>query len=377
MSPEPAGLTAALEKICTEIVGPDAAAVDRDGAFPERGVKALAEAGLMGAVSAPDVGGLGLGFRGAATIVGRLAQECGSTAMVACMHFCGTSVLEAFGSPEIRRAAASGSHLSTLAFSEAGSRSHFWVPTSTATRDNGHITLNARKSWVTSASRATAYVWSSQPAAPGAGLSTLWLVPSKTSGIQVQGPFDGLGLRGNDSSPVAADGVRVAESARLGEDGKGFDIMMSAVLPMFNVLSAACAVGIMESAVQRTAQHASGTRNAHLESSLADLPTIRNYIARMRVKADMARTLLGDTILALEGGRPDAMLRVLSCKAAAGEAAIDVAGTAMRVCGGAAFRKDVAVERCFRDAHAAGVMGPTTDVLYDLIGKAVCGQPLF
>ena len=377
MSSEPAGLTAALEKICTEIVGPDAAAVDRDGAFPERGVKALAEAGLMGAVSAPDVGGLGLGFRGAATIVGRLAQECGSTAMVACMHFCGTSVLEAFGSPEIRRAAASGSHLSTLAFSEAGSRSHFWAPTSTATRDNGHITLNARKSWVTSASRATAYVWSSQPAAPGAGLSTLWLVPSKTSGIQVQGPFDGLGLRGNDSSAVAADGVRVAESARLGEDGKGFDIMMSAVLPMFNVLSAACAVGIMESAVQRTAQHASGTRNAHLESSLADLPTIRNYIARMRVKADMARTLLGDTILALEGGRPDAMLRVLSCKAAAGEAAIDVAGTAMRVCGGAAFRKDVAVERCFRDAHAAGVMGPTTDVLYDFIGKAVCGQPLF
>jgi alkylation response protein AidB-like acyl-CoA dehydrogenase len=377
MSPEPAGLTAALEKICTEIVGPDAAAVDRDGAFPERGVKALAEAGLMGAVSAPDVGGLGLGFRGAATIVGRLAQECGSTAMVACMHFSGTSVLEAFGSPEIRRAAASGSHLSTLAFSEAGSRSHFWVPTSTATRDNGHITLNARKSWVTSASRATAYVWSSQPAAPGAGLSTLSLVPSKMSGIQVQGPFDGLGLRGNDSSPVAADGVCVAESARLGEDGKGFDIMMSAVLPMFNVLSAACAVGIMESAVQRTAQHASGTRNAHLESSLADLPTIRNYIARMRVKADMARTLLGDTILALEGGRPDAMLRVLSCKAAAGEAAIDVAGTAMRVCGGAAFRKDVAVERCFRDSHAAGVMGPTTDVLYDLIGKAVCGQPLF
>lgn len=377
MSPEPAGFTEALEKICTEIVGPDAVTVDRDGAFPERGIKALSAAGLMGAVSAPDVGGLGLGFRGAATIVGRLAQECGSTAMVACMHFSGTAVLEAFGSPEIRRAAASGSHLSTLAFSEAGSRSHFWAPVSTATRDNGQITLNARKSWVTSASRATAYVWSSQPITPGAGLSTLWLVPSKTPGVQVQGTFDGLGLRGNDSSPVSADGVRVPESARLGEEGKGFDIMMSAVLPMFNVLNAACSVGIMESAVQRTAQHASGSRYAHLQSSLADLPTIRNYIARMRVKADMARTLLGDTILALEGGRPDAMLRVLSCKAAAGETAIEVVETAMRVCGGAAFRKDVAVERCFRDAHAAGVMGPTTDVLYDFIGKAVCGQPLF
>jgi alkylation response protein AidB-like acyl-CoA dehydrogenase len=297
--------------------------------------------------------------------------------MVACMHFSGASVLEACGSREVRQAAASGAHLSTLAFSESGSRSHFWAPVSSATRDNGHITLNARKSFVTSASRATAYVWSSQPVTSGAGFSTLWLVPTQTPGLEVQGPFDGLGLRGNDSSPVFAEDVRVPESAMLGEDGKGFDIMMSAVLPMFNVLSAACSIGIMESAVQRTAQHASGIRYAHLGSSLADLPTIRNYVARMRVKTDMARTLLADTILALESGRPDAMLRVLSCKAAAGEAALYVVETAMRVCGGAAFRKDLAVERCFRDAHAANVMGPTTDVLYDFIGKAVCGQPLF
>ena len=61
----------------------------------------------------------------------------------------------------------------------------------------------------------------------------------------------------------------------------------------------------------------------------------------------------------------------------AGETANEVLDLAMRVCGGAAFRKDVAVERFFRDARAAGVMAPTTDVLYDFIGKAVCGMPLF
>ena len=377
MSPTPASYTDALEQICTQTIGPEAVNVDRQGAFPERGLKALSSAGLMGAVSAPEVGGLGLGFRGAAAIVGRLAQECGSTAMVVCMHYCGTAVLEAFGSHEVRRAAASGAHLSTLAFSEAGSRSHFWAPVSSARRDGQGVSLDARKSWVTSASRATAYVWSSKPVQADNGLSTLWLVPSGTSGIQVQGAFDGLGLRGNDSSPVSADGVGIPDSAMLGEDGKGFDIMMGTVLPMFNVLNAACSVGIMEAAVQRTAQHASGVRYAHLDSTLADLPTIRNYIARMRVKADLARTLLDDTIQAIESGRPDTMLRVLSCKAAAGEAAIEVVETAMRVCGGSAFRKDLAVERYFRDAHAAGVMGPTTDVLYDFIGKAVCGMKLF
>ncbi|HQY25384.1 MAG TPA: acyl-CoA dehydrogenase family protein, partial [Thermoflexales bacterium] len=80
---------------------------------------------------------------------------------------------------------------------------------------------------------------------------------------------------------------------------------------------------------------------------------------------------------ALEGGRADGMLRVLEVKAAAGETALEVTDLAMRVCGGAAYRKDVGVDRSFRDARAASVMAPTTDVLYDFIGKAVCGMPLF
>jgi alkylation response protein AidB-like acyl-CoA dehydrogenase len=84
-----------------------------------------------------------------------------------------------------------------------------------------------------------------------------------------------------------------------------------------------------------------------------------------------------DTISALETGRPDAMLRVLEVKAAAGEGALEVSVTAMRVCGGAAYRKEVGVERTFRDAQAASVMAPTTDQLYDFIGKAVAGLPLF
>jgi alkylation response protein AidB-like acyl-CoA dehydrogenase len=373
MSPE---YSAALEQICVETIAPEAAGIDQQAAFPDRGLRALATAGLMGAVSATEVGGLGLGPKGAADIVRRIAQECGSTAMVMCMHFCGAAVLEAHAARDIRRAAASGAHLSTLAFSEAGSRSHFWIPVSTARQNGDGIVLDARKSYVTSASKATSYVWSSQPLSKE-GLSTIWLVPAGTPGILVQGPFDGLGLRGNDSSPVAANGARVPESAMLGRDGKGFDIMMGIVLPMFNVLSTACSVGIMEAAVQRTAQHASNVRYADLDSTLADLPTIRNYIGRMRVKADMVRALLEDTITAVETGRGDATLRVLSCKAAAGEAATEVVETAMRVCGGAAFRKDLAVERFFRDAHAAGVMGPTTDVLYDFIGKAMCGIKLF
>jgi alkylation response protein AidB-like acyl-CoA dehydrogenase len=369
-------LESTLDRVCPGIIAQCAPAVDSDGAFPSESIRALASAGLLGALSSKESGGLDLGLAGAARIVRRVAEECGSSAMVLTMHYSATSVIEAFGSPETRRAIASGSHVSTLAFSEAGSRSHFWAPASTAERRNGHVVLNASKSWVTSASNAASYVWSSRPLA-AEGFSTIWLVPASADGIQVRGPFRGLGLRGNDSLPVGARDVKVAPEAMLGADGKGFDIMMTTVLPTFAVLSAACSVGLMAGGLRRTIEHATRTRHEDTGASLADLPTIRGYIARMQVKTDMCGALLEDTLNAIAASRPDATLRVLECKTAAGETANEVLDLGMRICGGAAFRKDVAVERFFRDARAAGVMAPTTDLLYDFIGKAVCGMPLF
>ena len=91
----------------------------------------------------------------------------------------------------------------------------------------------------------------------------------------------------------------------------------------------------------------------------------------------MARALRDDTLAALETGRADAMLRVLESRPRPARPRSRSPTSAMRVCGGAAFRKEVGVERHFRDARAATVMAPTTDVLYDFIGKAVCGLPLF
>ena len=365
-----------IEEIASTVTAEHAASVD-NGAFPQATVDALRDAGLLGLISAPEVGGLGQGPRAAAFVVERLARECASSAMVTCMHYAGTAVIEQHGDEATRRDVASGKHLSTLAFSEAGSRSHFWAPLSTAKRTPEGYQLDAHKSWVTSASHATAYVWSSQ-SMDAEGPSTIWLVPGDADGLTRPGPFTGLGMRGNDSTPIIAEGVQVSETAMLGADGAGFGIMMEIVLPWFQVMNAACSIGLMEGATQRACLHASGARYAHLDSAaLADLPTIRNYLAKMRVKTDMARGLWLDTLSAMETGREDVMLRVLECKAGAGETATEVLDIAMRVCGGAAFRKDVGVERYFRDGRANTVMAPTTDVLYDFIGKAICGQDLF
>lgn len=367
---------ATLEPIVLNVIAPAAAQVDKAGVFPRAALDALSAAGLLGLVSATEVGGMGQGMRAAALVVERIAQACGSTAMVVCMHYAATAVIEAHGSRTTREAIAAGKHVSTLAFSETGSRSQFWAPTSSAARENGHVRLNAMKSWVTSAGEADSYVWSSRPMT-AEGASSLWLMPAAAAGLTITAAYDGIGLRGNASSPIAARDVTLDPGALLGADGKGFDVMMGVVLPYFCLMNAAMSVGNMEAAFAKSVAHVSGTRFAHVDSALADLPTIRAYVARMRIKIDMARTLVLDALDALEGGRADGMLRVLEVKAAAGETALEVTDLAMRVCGGAAYRKDVGVDRSFRDARAASVMAPTTDVLYDFIGKAVCGMPLF
>jgi alkylation response protein AidB-like acyl-CoA dehydrogenase len=365
-------------RIETVVQAAEANALSVDGgSFPSATLEAARQQGLLGLVSSIEVGGLGGGLLEASALVERLARVCGSSAMVVSMHFAATAVIEAHGPRELRSAIAAGKHLSTLAFSEFGSRSHFWAPVSTATAQAGEIVLNAKKSWVTSARHADSYVWSSKPS-EGSELSSLWLVPRATAGVSVVGAnFDGLGFRGNDSSPIVAEAAKIPASARLGEEGAGFGIMMGVVLPSFSVLNASASAGLMEGATSKTAAHVGSTRFEHAGSSLADLPTIRAYVARMRIKTDQVKALIDDTIRALSSGRADAQLRVLECKAAAGDAAIEVTDLAMRVSGGAAFRKEVAVERYFRDARAAAVMGPTSDVLYDFIGKAVCGMPLF
>jgi alkylation response protein AidB-like acyl-CoA dehydrogenase len=365
----------AIDQVVREAIEPGAAATDA-GQFPRTGVDALGAAGLLGLVSATDVGGLGRSFREAATAVERVSQSCASTALVLTMHYCATAVIEAHGDQETRRAIAGGRHLSTLAFSEVGSRSHFWVPLSTATAGGDGVRLDARKSWVTSAGEADTYVWSSRPVG-AEGRSTLWLVPSGAAGLEVSGGFDGLGLRGNASRPMTAMGLGLPWRARLGPDGAGFEIMMGVVLPWFQLLNAAASVGLMEAAVEKTAAYAASTRLEHLEQTLAEQPVTRAHVARMRIATDQARSLLLDTVAALEQGRDDAQLRVLEVKAAAAEAAVSVTDLAMRVCGGSAYRREVGVERHFRDARAATVMAPTTDALHDFIGRAVCGLPLF
>ncbi|MGH3567218.1 MAG: acyl-CoA dehydrogenase family protein [Pseudonocardia sp.] len=373
----PTDWRAALAAVIETVIAPSAVEVDCTGAYPRAALNALSDAGLLGLLSSSEVGGGGGSIADVADVVETIATACGSTAMVVLMHYAAVSVLEQFGPVDVRTAIARGEHVSSLAFSESGSRSHFWAPVSSATTaGDDDVRLDAAKSWITSAGEADSYVWSSRPVA-AEGPMTLWLVPSDAAGLRTVAPFDGLGLRGNSSSPVTAQGVTVPLASRLGKDGAGLDIALGTALPVFLVGNAAFSLGLMEALVGEAAAHLRLTRLEHLGQTLAEQPASRAEFARLRTRTDEVRAFLTDTLAALGSGRPAATLRVLQVKAVAAEAASEVADGVLRLCGGAAFRKDLGVERRFRDSLAARVMAPTTPALRDFVGRATLGQPLF
>ena len=200
-----------LEPIVRDVILPAAADTDQHARYPRAALDALGQAGLMGLISARDVGGLGAGVPEAVQVVERIARDCPCTAMVLTMHYCGVSLIEPFASESIRRAIAQGRHVTTLAVSEAASRSHIWAPAGTASADGNNgdgagenhagdhdsVRLNALKSMITSAGEADSYVWISR-AIEGDG-NTLWLVDSRLPGLSVPSIFDGMGLRVNAS----------------------------------------------------------------------------------------------------------------------------------------------------------------------------------
>lgn len=354
---------------------------DSTGEFPTESVGHVRDAGLLGLGVPTEFGGAGGTPGQFATMVETLSQADGSLGMIYIMHFAAAKSIEGSilsNRDMLLREIASGSHLSTLAASEQGTRSQFWLPVSRLEPSADGFTVNASKSWVTSAHNADSFVATAQsPAADSPMNSLCFLARPKADGVTVGASFDGLGLRSNDAAPIELRGYAVAAGDLICEPGTGFQHLLGTVLPWFLVGTAAHSIGLCRSAVHLVEQHLSNSKFAHDGSRLADLPNLRGQLARMSTTTDAASALLGRAVAAMEGGDATATLLLLEARLFAVEAAVEVTDRALRCGGGAAFSKRVPLERVFRDSLAGRIMAPTTDHLEDLIGKARLGMDLF
>ncbi len=142
-------------EIAGSVLAPAAKQNDKEGRFSAEAVDALGRAGLLGLMLPAELGGSGLGPRtfAAVTVGARRSRRIGrdglSDARLCRRNDPAARPGAALG--QTLQEIAAGRHLSTLDFSEAGSRSHFWAPVSRARRNGAGVYLTAKKSWVTSA----------------------------------------------------------------------------------------------------------------------------------------------------------------------------------------------------------------------------------
>ena len=371
------------EKISHEMLRANADGIDESRRFPRENLQALGKAVVLGLLIPTEYGGAGAGIAEMSQVLDTQAQNCASTAMITLMHYCATAVIAAKGSDRLKQqflpACARGENISTLAFSETGSGGHFYMPVSEVSQSNGRKTLSASKSFVTSAGEADSYVVSTRKAGAGAPTETnLYVIAKDAPGFSTQGRFEGLGLAGNASAPMSLQDVAIDDATRLGAEGTGFQSMLEVVLPHFQIGVASVSMGLAKAAQQAIVGRMGARKYAHAGgAALASIPRVQYLVAEIALAVNSGQAFLLETIRKAQAADPAAMLDVLGVKVAAADACLAAVSRAMTLGGGWAFGRRGGLERIFRDAQAAAVMAPSSDVLKDFIGKASLGLPLF
>jgi alkylation response protein AidB-like acyl-CoA dehydrogenase len=381
--PDTKAVLSANEKLSKEILHSNADQIDQSRRFPRENLRALGQAGVLGLLIPAQYGGAGANLADMSQVLDVQAQNCASTAMVTLMHYCATAVIAAKGPDALKQrllpACATGEQISTLAFSEAGSGGHFYAPVSEVRKDGNQKRLSATKSFVTSAGEADTYVVSARKVGAAAFTeSDLYVVPKNAPGFTTLGRFEGLGLAGNASAPMTLANVPLDDESRLGPEGSGFQSMLEVVLPHFQIGVASVSLGLAKAAHQMITARMGARKYEHAGgAALAAIPRVQFLIAEITLAANSAGAYLKETIRKAQAADPAAMLDVLGVKAFAAESCVAAVSRAMTLGGGWAFGRRGGLERIFRDAQAASVMAPSSDVLKDFIGKASLGLPLF
>ena len=373
--------TARARTVAEQVVAPLVERTD-SGVWPEEGVRALQAAGLGGLVVSPEYGGSGLGLRAVAGVCETIGNVCASTALCFGMHQVGTAVLVAKATErqaaEYLRPIAAGEHLTTLALSEPGTGAQFWLPETRLTNTDQGWTVDGQKMFVTNGSKADSYVVSTvaaDPEAPAGEFSCV-VVPAGAEGLSFHGSWDGVGMRGNSSLMARLDGVQVEPWALVGAPGDQIWYVFEVVAPYFLTAMAGTYLGVAQAALSRAVEHLKERRHAHTGRALANEPVLQHRVGKLWAEVQQARRLVYWAAEESEIGGPEALAGLAAAKATAGDCAVNVANEAMTLVGGIGYRERSPVERHLRDARAAHVMSPTTDILRTWTGRAVLDIPL-
>ncbi|HAK62590.1 MAG TPA: hypothetical protein DCO82_05035 [Alphaproteobacteria bacterium] len=359
-----------------DVLAPRAAEVDRTGRYPREGMHALRDAGLWGMRASKEYGGGGADLLSTVLVVEELAKSCPSTAMCFKMHIEASEMIARVHTPaqveKFVKPLARGEALYTVAGGEtSGKKGDDWHPAGAFSAaeilPDAYRLGGVRKSYVTSAGEATHYFLMVQAGADAPkGALTPMIVERDKVEWKKDGEWNGVGMRGNGSSPVYFTGD-VPKENRLGNEHEGGKALGVVMMPVVALTYAAAYLGIGSGAyeiasAEATKQYPSGARRL-------DNPVNKRRMGQMSAQIEAARSLLHLAAKAGDEGRVKAPIPYIQAKVMASETSVAVTSELMTMFGGTAFAARLPFERYFRDARAGMVMGLANDEAYPMIAN--------
>ncbi|MDQ2968102.1 MAG: acyl-CoA dehydrogenase family protein [Actinomycetota bacterium] len=378
LTPEQELIRASAREFCEREIVLHARDWDRAEELDRGLVTKLAAAGYLGATIAEEYGGMGLDTVSYCLLMEELGRADSSVRGIVSVNLglvgktiakWGTDEQKSEWLPQL----ASGDALGCYALTEPGSGSDPASLVTRAERDGADWVLSGSKIFITLGSWAGLALVFARSSGEGARGLTCFLVPTDTAGFSAS-PIKGkLGLRAQDTAEVFLDGVRIPASSRLGAEGDGFKVAMSALDNGRISLAAGC-VGIAQGCLDACVSYAGERRQ--FGKTISSFQLVQELLADMAVELEAARLLTWRAALLADSGERHTLESSIA-KYYASEVSVRAANAAVQVHGGYGYVDEYPVGKYLRDARVTTLYEGTSQIQKLIIGRALTGESAF
>ena len=353
---------------CTREIRPSGEQIDRSEEPPTDLLDRAVDQGFWAALVPEDLDGAGLDIYTYMLMLEELARADMSTAMILSVHnsLVVKPLLDHGTADQKERyleALALGEMLGAFALTEPGAGSDVAALATTATRDGDDYLLRGTKTWVSNGALAGLILVFARTER---GV-TAFLLESVAPGLKIGYREKTLGLRGVTCNTLYLDSARLPAANRLGEEGQGLKIALSA-LDLSRLGMGAIALGATERALEEAIQFS--IEHIQFGGPIAQKQAIQNYIADAKAGIEALRCLVAHGAwLADSGQRYSTQASIV--KLLGSRTACQVTADMLQVHGGYGYMKEYAIERYYRDCRALEIAEGTSQILQFLIARDV------
>lgn len=376
LTPDQLAIQDMVKQFAEREILPFAAEWDKTHHFPMDVLRKAAELGLAAIMVKEDVGGSGLTRLDGALVFEAMAAACPSTAAYLSIHNMVAGLIDKYGNDTQRQTwlpkLATLDIFSSYCLTEPNAGSDAASLKTTAVQEGDVYVLNGAKAFISGGSVSDLYAVMVRTGKAGAEGISCVLVEKGSPGLHFGKLEDKLGWHSQPTSMVYFENCRVPVSNRLGEEGQGFKMALSA-LNGGRVNIAACSLGGAAACLQHTQRYLN--ERLQFKQKLAHFEALQFRFADMLTELEAARLLTHRAAHALDTHDDKAIPYCAMAKRYATDACFEITHQAMQLHGGYGYLTEYPIERYFRDLRVHSILEGTNEIMRLIIAKHALASP--